>query len=193
MLPGTSYTHTQISGDTGSPLYRVCLSSPFSPPTVSPVSNGSACPCPRLYLERGRRPTFQPRSISSSLPAAGAAWPRHRSYVYFFCLCRLCAPESSLGRTRDMHFLPLYFFLAPPFPFSPCHTVWGCCAGVTGVCYRIWVGLLSGYISYVYIACIMHVSCMYLDVSRSRYIKIHQDTFVSVTLAIIGNVSYLGI
>jgi hypothetical protein len=34
--------------------------------------------------------------------------------------------------------------------------------------------------------CILHVSCMYFDVSyqdTSRYIKIHQDTFVSVTLA----------
>jgi len=47
------------------------------------------------------------------------------------------------------------------------------------------------------------VSCMYPDrilmcpvhihQDTSRYIKIHQDTFVSVTLAIIGNVSYLGI
>jgi hypothetical protein len=72
----------------------------------------------------------------------------------------------------------------------------------------------------MYLACIMHVSCMHFDVSRSyvhqdtsryikihqdtsryikihqdtsRYIKIHQDTCVSVTLAIIGNVSYLGI
>jgi hypothetical protein len=48
----------------------------------------------------------------------------------------------------------------------------------------------------MYRACIMHVSGMYLDVSRqdtSRYIKIQQDTFVSVTLAIIGNVSYLEI
>ena len=53
---------------------------PFSPPTVSHLSNGSACPCPR-YPRRERRPIFQPRSISSSLPAAGAAWPRHRSYV----------------------------------------------------------------------------------------------------------------
>ena len=44
--------------------------------------------------------------------------------------------------------------------------------------------------------CILHVFRMYLDLTRSytsRYIKIHQDTFVSVTLAIIGNVSYLGI
>jgi len=34
----------------------------------------------------------------------------------------------------------------------------------------------------MYRACIVHVSCMYLDVSRSytsRYIKIHRDTFVS--------------
>jgi hypothetical protein len=48
----------------------------------------------------------------------------------------------------------------------------------------------------MYRACIMHVSGMYLDVSRqdtSRYIKIQQDTFVSVTLDIIGNVSYLEI
>jgi hypothetical protein len=38
----------------------------------------------------------------------------------------------------------------------------------------------------MYPACILHVSCMYFDVSyqdTSRYIKIHQDTFVSVTLA----------
>jgi hypothetical protein len=48
----------------------------------------------------------------------------------------------------------------------------------------------------MYRACIMHVSCMYFDVSRSdtsRYIEIQQDTFVSVTLAIKENVSYLGI
>ena len=48
----------------------------------------------------------------------------------------------------------------------------------------------------MYLTCIVHVSCMYLDVSRqdtSRYIEIQQDTFVSVTLAIIGNVSYLRI
>ncbi len=38
------------------------------------VSNGSACPCPR-YPKRVLRPLFQPHSISSSLPAAGAAWP----------------------------------------------------------------------------------------------------------------------
>ncbi len=51
----------------------------------------------------------------------------------------------------------------------------------------------------MYPACILHVSCMYSDVSRSntsRYIKIHRDTtrysFVSVTLAIKENVSYLG-
>ena len=82
-----------------------------------------------------------------------------------------------------------------------------------------WVTVLLlsefGYICYqdtypMYRACILHVFCMYLDVSRSytsryikihqdtsrytsRYIKIHQDTFVSFTLAIIGNVSYLGI
>ena len=44
----------------------------------------------------------------------------------------------------------------------------------------------------MYLACNVHVFSMYLDVSR----HIHQDTFqihVSVTLAIIGNVSYLGI
>ena len=41
---------------------------PFSPPTVSHLSNGSACPCPR-YPRRELRPIFQPRSISSSLPA----------------------------------------------------------------------------------------------------------------------------
>ena len=49
----------------------------------------------------------------------------------------------------------------------------------------------------MYRACILHVVFrMYLDVNRSytsRYIKIHQDTFVSVTLVIIENVSYLGI
>ena len=48
----------------------------------------------------------------------------------------------------------------------------------------------------MYLTCIVHVSCMYLDVSRqdtSRYIEIQQYTFVSVTLAIIGNVSYLRI
>jgi hypothetical protein len=48
----------------------------------------------------------------------------------------------------------------------------------------------------MYLTCIVHVSCMYLDVSRqdtSRYIEIQQDTFVSVTLAILGNVSYLRI
>jgi hypothetical protein len=69
---------------------RLCTESayhpPFSPPTVSPLSNGSACPCPR-YPKRVLRPLFQPRSISSSLPAAGAAWPRHQSYV-ISCLPR---------------------------------------------------------------------------------------------------------
>ena len=51
----------------------------------------------------------------------------------------------------------------------------------------------------MYRACIVHVSCMYLDVSRSytsRYIEIHRDTsrFICIfTLAIIGNVTYLGI
>ena len=53
------------------------------------------------------------------------------------------------------------------------------------------------------ILCILHVSCMYsacILMCPVIYIKIHQDTFqihqdtfVSVTLAIIGNVSYLGI
>ena len=40
----------------------------------------------------------------------------------------------------------------------------------------------------MYPACILHVSCMYFDVSRSdtsRYIEIQQDTFVSVSSAII--------
>jgi hypothetical protein len=58
---------------------------PFSPPTVSRLSNGSACPCPRSP-EYELRPLFPPRSLSSSLPAAGAAWPRHRSYT---CILRL--------------------------------------------------------------------------------------------------------
>ena len=47
-------------------------------------------------------------------------------------------------------------------------------------------GLLSnlgGFVIRMRILCILHVSCMYLDVSRSytsRYFKIHQDTvFVS--------------
>ena len=39
----------------------------------------------------------------------------------------------------------------------------------------------------MYLACIVHVFSMYLDVCVPSY------TFVSVTLAIIGNVSYLGI
>ena len=55
---------------------------------------------------------------------------------------------------------------------------------------------LGTFVIRIRILCIVHVSCMYFDVSRSytsRYIKIHQDTFVSFTLAIIGNVSYLGI
>ena len=55
-------------------------------------------------------------------------------------------------------------------------------------CYSIEFGMEFGYICYqdtypMYLACIMHVSCMHFDVSRSyvhqdtsRYIKIHQDT-----------------
>jgi len=67
-------------------------------------------------------------------------------------------------------------------------------------------GFLSflGVVSYrIRILMYFDVSCMYPDrilmcpvhihQDTSRYIKIHQDTFVSVTLAIIGNVSYLGI
>ena len=65
---------------------------------------------------------------------------------------------------------------------------WGVVIKFGGVCYQDTYPM--------YLACIAHVSCMFLDVSRSytsRYIKIHQDTFVSVALAIIGNVYYLGI
>jgi hypothetical protein len=64
----------------------------------------------------------------------------------------------------------------------------GCSAGVTGgFLYKL------GGVSYtirilMYPACILHVSGMYFDVSRSdtsRYIEIQQDTFVSVSSAII--------
>ena len=47
--------------------------------------------------------------------------------------------------------------------------------GRRGVCYRIWWGLLSGYVSYVscmYFACISHVSWC----DPFIYIKIHQNT-----------------
>jgi len=67
-------------------------------------------------------------------------------------------------------------------------------------------GFLSflGVVSYrIRILMYFDVSCMYPDrilmcpvhihQDTSKYIKIHPDTFVSVTLAIIGNVSYLGI
>jgi hypothetical protein len=65
-------------------------------------------------------------------------------------------------------------------------------------------GLLSnlgGFVIRIRILCILHVSCMYLACilmcpvhihqDTSRYFKILQDTFVSVPLANIGNVSYL--
>jgi hypothetical protein len=68
---------------------------------------------------------------------------------------------------------------------------WGFLSFLGGVSYRIRILMY------------FDVSCMYPDrilmcpvhihQDTSRYIKIHQDTFVSVTLAIIGNVSYLGI
>jgi len=73
-----------------------------------------------------------------------------------------------------------------------------CSASGRGVGLGPWVsGVTGGFlyklgvVSYtirilMYPACILHVSCMYFDVSyqdTSRYIKIHQDTFVSVTLA----------
>ena len=57
----------------------------------------------------------------------------------------------------------------------------------------------------MYLACILYVFCMYLDVIRSytsrytkihqdtsRYIKIHQDTFVSISLAIMEMYLTLG-
>ena len=71
---------------------------------------------------------------------------------------------------------------------------------------RVTVLLLSNlgtFVIRIRILCIVHVFCMYFECilmcpvhihqDTSRYIKIHQDTFVSFTLAIIGNVSYLGI
>ena len=51
---------------------------------------------------------------------------------------------------------------------------WGLLSSLGGVCYQDTYPM--------YRACIVHVSRMYLDVSRSytsRYIKIHRDTFVS--------------
>ena len=47
----------------------------------------------------------------------------------------------------------------------------------------------------MYLACILHVFRMYLDVIRSytsRYTKIHQDTFVSISLAIMEMYLTLG-
>ena len=116
------------------------------------------------------------------------------------------APVWEPGHTRDRHTFssasdlssrlgPSQLGSCAPFHVSP---------GWRYFCYP------KGYICYqdtypMYRACIVHVFRMYLDVSRSsryikihqdtsRYIKIHQDTFVqSFTLAIIGNVSYLGI
>jgi len=78
-------THTRRSPTVSRVITaRLCTESadhpPFSTSTVSHLRNGSACPCPRSP-KRELRPLFLPRSISSSLPAAGAAWPRHRSYV----------------------------------------------------------------------------------------------------------------
>ena len=77
---------------------------------------------------------------------------------------------------------------------------------VTPVTTGVTVGFLSflGVVSYrIRILMYRDVSGLYLDCiltcpvhvhqDTSRYIEIHQDTFVSVTLAIIGNVSYLGI
>ena len=62
---------------------------------------------------------------------------------------------------------------------------------------------LGVFVIRIRILCIVHVSCMYLacilmcpvhqDTCKiHRDFEIHQDTFVSVTLAILGNVSYLG-
>ena len=51
----------------------------------------------------------------------------------------------------------------------------------------------------MYLACILYVFCMYLDVIRSytsRYTKIHQDTSRYICIYLFGyhgNVSYLGI
>ena len=47
----------------------------------------------------------------------------------------------------------------------------------------------------MYLACILHVFRMYLDVIRShtsRYFEIHQDTFVSISLAIMEMYLTLG-
>jgi hypothetical protein len=56
----------------------------------------------------------------------------------------------------------------------PVRVTWGLLSSLGGVCYQDTYPM--------YRACIVHVSRMYLDVSRSytsRYIEIHRDTFVS--------------
>ena len=53
------------------------------------------------YPKREPRPPFLPRSISSSLPAAGAAWPRHRSYPWVLHV-RCAAPAASVYRARGI-------------------------------------------------------------------------------------------
>jgi len=81
---------------------------------------------------------------------------------------------------------------APPGVFLP----YGVCPGSPGDGgFPIQIGggflynTLTPYVSCMYLACILHVfRCVpFIDIKihqdTSRYIKIHQDTFVSVTLA----------
>ena len=56
------------------------------------------------------------------------------------------------------------------------------------VSYRIRI-LMYRDVSGLYLDCIL-MCPVHVHQDTSRYIEIHQDTFVSVTLAIIGNVSY---
>ena len=77
-----------------------------------------------------------------------------------------------------------------------CRVPRGASGGVRGgflsflgvVSYRIRI-LMYRDVSGLYLDCIL--TCpVHVHQDTSRYIEIHQDTFVSVTLAIIGNVSY---
>ena len=93
------------------------------------------------------------------------------------------------------HFLaPTHFFLPPPFPLPlpPLPRVTGgFLSFLGGISYQIRI-LLYRDVSCMYLVCIL-MCPVRIHQDTSRYIEIHQDTFVSVTLAIIGNVSYLGI
>jgi len=83
--------------------------------------------------------------------------------------------DASVGDTGITHLTPALADIAPAPTQAPAPGVtWGLLSNLGGVCYQDTYPM--------YRACIVHVSRMYLDVSRSypsRYIEIHRDTFVS--------------